>query len=722
MNRRKLRSELGLTLVEITFVMALVVLLAYLSLSALKPARERTSTHGLVAAVIDEFKAARELAIRSGQPVAVGLPTNGGSNPMACSIYRIKGWNTPYVTWSVGYSGDYRGYGFAAATWAGAPPAGAVNLAPSAKFFSFDNAALMEWLPDDTEQDYIFCYLPDGSLITNSMPASDGRYTVVVAGEPNFTGAVPGGVQITAGNNPITIYLSPAGGVESRPGCPGGTIAPGAGTAQVSDPKGRTKPPPTNSQRIILSDLIVRPNPTGLPGEGVCVPGQYVTLEILAYSPEGVPLFANWVHTEGTITPEKGAFTYPDGQGALLQGEADRMEYLPYDKLTAVQRQSVFWGGFAPAVGQGVFRAQWSWTVPLSSQEGDEYQVTVNVQNASADATIVNGPPPVKLNPAPPGRMVVERRDPLTGLWQLWRMNPDGTGEQLLSPKGVSEILPTLDRAGTQLAFLQGPAGARYVKVRALEGGLEHTVAGPGNFTSVSLSPDGSWVSYRDDTGGPTNGTLITTRIDGSTSFTKPQGWYGGGYAVKKSRSGWSWDGKYMLYGTENTIAVPRVYAVDLSNPGPPGDPGSEFIGPIIGPIAHERLFCPTVYNDGGQERVLVSCSGQDAFLLDLPVTDYTSGTIATGEYAFSGMPLYPFRPEIGGPGSPGSTDLDDDYPSVSLDGQSLFVTRSPKTFGVEDTEDQTVLLIPRVGGRFLGPPQAVVAGDVRRAIFIPDS
>lgn len=722
------RKDRGLTLIEIVFGMTLVVILAYLALSSLSSAKEKVSTHGLATAVMEEFKAARQTAIKSGQPVAVGIPTDGGGQPCATSLYRIQGWNRPYVNWSAGFRGDYPGLGFAAATWSPAPPAGTPNLPATAKFFNFDAGALAEWLPDDTEQDYIFLYLPDGSLITNGLPSVNGEYTLVIADQPNFTGAAPGNVQIAGGTNPMVIYLSPAGGVDLATGCPGATLGAGIDPAS-STPKGRTEPVPPASQTIALSELTVRPNPTGVPGEGVCVPGQYVTLEILAYSPEGVALFANWNHSnvaDPNNPAVKGMFTYPDGQQTSpgLTGEADRMEYVPYHQLTPQQQDPAFWGGFAPSVGQGVFRAQWSWTVPIFSDEGDEYDVTVNVQNATANATILNPPPPVRMNPAPPGKMIVERRDPVTGLWQLWRMNPDGSGERLLSPKGISETMASIDRSGTKMALLQGNPGNRYVKIRPVNGKKESFSRGPGNYTSVSLSPDGSWVSYRDDTGGPTGGTLITERTDGSAIFTKPQGWYGGGYNVKKGRSGWSWDGRYMLYGTENGLGNAFIHAVDLSNPGTPADPGVPIIGPVIGHLSgvHERLFCPTVYNFGGQDHVIVSCSGRDAFLLDLPLSNYTTPNQHQGFYSSAGMPLYQYRPEINGPGLPGSTDLDDDYPSVSLDGTRLFVTRSPWGTGAEDTEDQQVLMIPRQGGKFVGPPQAVVPGDVRRAIFLPES
>ena len=101
MKHRKTRSRReGLTLIEICVTMGLVVLVAYLSLSALGPAADKGSALGLATAVKEEFEATRQLAMRSGQPCALGIPTTGGLS--ACSLYRLQGWNTPYIKWSGG--------------------------------------------------------------------------------------------------------------------------------------------------------------------------------------------------------------------------------------------------------------------------------------------------------------------------------------------------------------------------------------------------------------------------------------------------------------------------------------------------------------------------------------------------------------------------------------------------------------------------------------------
>lgn len=717
----RLKKIRGLTLIEIMFTMILLSVLAYLSLNAISPGARKASTRGMATAIVDEFRAARQLAISSGQPVAVGIPTDGGSNPQGASLYRIKGWNVPYVTWSIGFSGDYPNVTFAAAQLPTPVAPTTVTTPPTAKFFSFDQAALAEWLPDDTEQDYIFCYLPDGSLITNNLPVSEGAYTLVVAQNPGFSGAIPSGVQLNSGEHPITLYISPAGGVEMRTGPVG--LPGGGGVAAASTAKPRTQV--AGTETITLSEIVVRPNPSGVPGEGVCVPGQYVSLEIFAYSPEGIPLYASWEHDVGTVTGEHGRFTHPNGMGqpGQLQGEADRMEYIPAHLIPTGANAPIWAPGAPPPPGAGIFRAQWSWTVPIGSQEDDEYEVRVNVQNQTGDATINNGRPPVKLNPAPEGRLLVERFDPIQGIWQLWRMNPDGTGEKLISPEGVQEIMPTVDRAGTQLAYIQGVGAGRYVKVRALDGGLETEIAGPGDYSSVAISPDGGWVSYRDNAAG----TLFTSRTDGSETFGKTQTFGAAGHNPRKSRSGFSWMGQYLIF-EHDTGGNPSLYSVDLSAANP-GRADTHLFGPVTNlgsPTVIEQVYSPSSFLDeAGNERIVVSIGNIDPVLLHFPVTPANYAGASIGAVADLGAAPTTIPDLDGGGGTTGSGGTDDDYPSISLDGSSLILTRSPDSAagGGEDLAGQTVSVVDWDPGtqNFVGPPgpQGTIL-NARRAIWLP--
>lgn len=103
------KSKRGVTLIETIFVLALVSIVVGLGMSTLKPGAKKTAPVGLAMALADEFRSARSLAIRSGHPVAVGIPIDGSR--VSTSTYRLEGWNIPYVSDSRSYDGDYTGYG-----------------------------------------------------------------------------------------------------------------------------------------------------------------------------------------------------------------------------------------------------------------------------------------------------------------------------------------------------------------------------------------------------------------------------------------------------------------------------------------------------------------------------------------------------------------------------------------------------------------------------------
>lgn len=684
----------GFTLIEIVFSMTLVVVLAGLSLWTLRSGSGRAPSRGLAMAVSEEFTAARQLAISSGHPVALCIPAD--SSAVGSSLYRLEGWNLPNVTWSKSFAGDYPNAGFAAVKWSGG--GSWTNGAPESvvsKLGAFDLTG--QWLPAALADDSVFCFTPDGGLVTNDLPALDGRYTVVVGQYLDVTGH-----DLNGARDPITIFVSPYGGVELVTGTPGGSVATtGVATNVTSAPIERTDFDDAGDVRI--SNIMVTPRmDSAPPDEGFCVPGQYVTLEVYAYDPEGRGLFAKWKQPTA-----KGIFTYPDGKAdpsSPLVSEVDRMEFVKEAPA------GLTWTSTTPPAG-GLFRARWGWTVPQNSTPGTVYEIEVDVKDAKGDCSIVNPPPKLTMRTAPSGRIIAERFINPPGIWQIVQLNPDGSGQRLLSPVGVPEALPSIDRTGTKMALLQGAGANRYVKVRSLDGGYERTVAGPGEFTSVAISPDGAWISYRNNA---TN-TLITSHVDGSNEFTCPQSWTGGGVAIKKSRSGFSQDSQTLIYENGNNLLT-----VPLPGPGP----GTVFLGPVTqitstSGVVSEQLYAPTSFvKPNGEEWVAFSLGNSDPVLVTVP---WNNGTPIGANSDFAPPMLLPDLD--GGGGSAGSGDLEDDYPTVSTDGTSLILTRSPMSDGAtEDTLDQTCLVVPYNAGanNYVGPPFTMGVPDIRRAVWVP--
>ncbi len=696
--RKIVRS--GFTLIEIVVTLTLLTIMAGVALVSMRPAATKAPSRGLASALQEEFAAARQLAISGGRPVALGLSASPAA-PVATSVYRLEGWNKPTVTWSKSFSGDYPEAGFAAARWSGGGTwtDGAEESAVS-KIGAFQ---LSQWLPADLRDDYVFCFTPEGGLVTNAMPALDNRYVVVV-GRHLGGSASAHGLALTSVNDPITLLVSPYGGVEAVTGTPGATFSGGGAPAAVSAPVERTTYEPG---QVRLSNIRITPRlEGGDPEEGVCAPGQFVTLEVYAYDPEGRGLFAKWKQPGN-----RGVFTYPDGgaaSGAVLESEVDRMEFVkeaPSD---------ITWEGTSPPPG-GLFRARWSWTVPIDSPEGTQYDIEVDVKDAKGECSIVNPPAPVKMIVAPRGRIIAEKF--IDGIWQLVQLNPDGSNQQLLSPPGVSETMASLDAQGGKMALLQGTGTNKYIKVRSLDGGFERTIAGPGNFVSVSLSPNGTWVSYPN-----LAGAVVVQKVDGSGGFTLPQS-LSAPNPPPRARSGWSGDSEYLFYESRYDI-----HAYHMAS-----GTDTVLVGRIRSSSATEPLYCPTWYRVGGQERVLFSLGNYNPVLMSVAFQRTGGGGVQQQAYdtdypgfsAWPGSHWVDFLPDD--PSSIGSEVDDDSFPNIRADGSFLVLNRtalgSPVTDAAPNPADNLTVSLLRStpDGNFIGPPVYQMENrDLRRAIWLP--
>lgn len=702
--------------------LGLAVLLGGLSLFALQPSRHKAPVKGLASALAEEFEAARQMSIANGRPVALAIPTNDGSSPNSSSVYRLEGWNRPLVTAVRDYRGDYPHVVFMAAKWAG--PNFTEGLAPSA-LSKYSGFVLDEWLPEANKKDSIFCFTPDGGLVTNALPATGGRYTVVVVQNPNVGGSGPNNWTIQGGEAAFTLLISPGGGVDQAVGLPGGTLGPAGSDVARAPAKSLTKFGGAGAN-VRISEITVRPNPDEAPpDQGTCVPGQVVTLEVYAYDPQGRALFSKWTQEAEDPKLPSGHFSYPySATNPDLKGEVDKMEFV-YDIPSDVQ-----WvGGMAPPDGVGAFRARWNWTVPVTSQPGDRYRVQADVRDVKGEVYIEN--PPKKVFKTPPtGKLLVERLGP-DGLWQLVLMNPDGSGEKVLSAPGVEESMPSLDSSGTKMAFLQGTLPSRYVKVRNLHGGPEQILTpAAGAYTSVSMSPDGAWVSYRNNG----NGRLYTKKLDGSVTHDKEQSFSGSGHGIRKSRSGWSQNGRFMLYEHDGLI-----YSLNLANGNAISLLSKPFHNQIVGIYdGSETPYAPISYRaeDGG-DRVLVSLGGNNPVLVSFPVSEaeYSSGGIDPGVIGNGTLSNYSkgthgkyLQVDYGGNDGILGSGTDNDYPSISSDGRQLIWTRSPQssvdgTGAPEDIVGQELRIVPRKGDNFIQDPGGAIKvsqKDVRRAVWIP--
>lgn len=561
--------------------LAIVGLMAALSILALHNSDARAGARGLATVVMAEFESARQSAIRYRQPVAVVLPTNGGSQANSGGLYLLEGETRPLVTRIHDYTREFRGVDLFVGSWGTNPATFSDPSATTRKNASFPGAkgpafSLESWLPTspvDPRSDYCFVFLPDGSVVTNDLPAFDNTYHVLVAaGVATGPAGGLGGTDTVSGSPPYhrlfttgecyTLCISPAGSIRMETGllssdgstlitARAGSSAPGAG------------PPPPSTVSPVNPTLVPGfpsitpvPNPATLPPnvDAVLTKDQYLTLEVQGVSNSGGELFCNWDVTYHA-TPEKGAFSF-----SLGGPNGGRMEW---DASIDVDGDSV---------PDGAWRALWQWRPPPTAAPGDRYDLQAVVSDRDAPALKVQIEKRIMITP--PGKVLFETDR--TGSAEVWSMNDDGSRQQVFRAN-ASEI--TADLQGSRFVYVRG--GNLWLAFPRLPETEDVQLTTSGGVEHPSMSPSGHRIAYRRGDNiyviqaSPTNLPAMVdnaplppaARMDPSTE-----------------KFGWDPAGNILLY-TKNE----EIWRVDIAdgaggNPQPAGAP-SLLIASIDGPL-----------------------------------------------------------------------------------------------------------------------------------------
>ncbi len=527
------------TLVEILICLAIAGMLAVVGFGSYTRARGQAGAQGLAQAMADVFRQARQEAITRRRPVAVMLPSAGGTLGSTSAFYLLEGETLPQVTRVRSFGGEYKGVQLFVGQWSLLPslaPTLTTTVAmPGSKWSTFN---LNNWLPPAYQNDYAFCYLPDGTLRCNGLANFEGNYHVAVCTGLSCTGGA-GNFTLTQAGSTFTLSLSPAGAVALESGLRGqdGSIATrGSLGAAATAPA-----PPVSSTALADPVMLGEPQILPPPDPDVLPPGinatltrdQFLSLSTQAISPSGHPLYCRWQVAPPVPPAGPGSYSFP--------GNGGRMTWDP-------KAQG----------GSGAWTTTWQWRPPPTASPNDVYRLQCVVQNYGGTPVLAQ----IKeVKVIPPGRVFFETNR--SGAPEIWSMNEDGSRQRVYIP-GAHH--PTANLDGTRLAYVKNADQNLYL-VHPEDPGKEIQLTFNGGYSVPALSPNGNRLAFRRQNGAnyglhvmKVSATGCASNVTIETDSPLPTPWIRPG----TERLGWSKDGTGLLY----TKADGSVYKADIGNGG----------------------------------------------------------------------------------------------------------------------------------------------------------
>ncbi len=549
MNRHREIPSSGFTLVEILLAMVIMGFMLTATVTSMGTSSRSQGASAIADALAAEIRAARSQAMATGWPTAIGIPSSGGKIYAAQGFYELEGPVLPRVTRTRSFESEAKGVYLSVATWAKSSGGDWLRKSPETGSGFVPDA----WSPPFPE-DFLLLFLPSGQVLSNGWSYDENGYSIVVSNgvtatvgtgsseTSSFTDTPPD-FQISGAANPYTVTVGLDGTVSTHKGLGGtssGVAETGAGGVEVA-----ALPPmsakPTALPELVKMDgfpkqILEEPNsPIAVAQDG------FLSLVVDAWSPEGVPLFAEW-----------------GGDGRFSSAEATPLEWNPTE---------------------GVWRGRVEWKPPATAKEGDEYQLNVRVKdryghlNAGGDVGVLK---------------IVVTKQPWRVAYlkdgEIWRTEMDGSGQTKLCEGTFLEFDVSAD--GSKLvATTPDVVNGNNTLVLVIPGvGIVRTLA-PSSVrpSSPTWSPSGEVIFYNSSVG------LSSVRPDGSNTRAIGSPSYGN-YAVdsrgtklvvkegrdiitmdadgsnrKKVASGWFWGPSLSPDGSEVAFAGEfpcRLYVV----------------------------------------------------------------------------------------------------------------------------------------------------------------
>lgn len=575
----------GFSLIEILAVLGLLVMVLALTVVQVRGGGTGGSAgaRGMAQTLAGELKAARQKAIETRSPVAVVLPSAGGTRPHSQSLYLLEGLPHPRLVRVNNLGGEFPGAYLAVGLWSGTSA-----TLDSPRVSPPGSLLLSGWL-DPPRADYVLAFDQEGNLLTNDLPWFAGRCHIVACsglefsntgappGLPRAGGSVPGYFQFTRVYQPFTVSVDPTGTVFLDPGLPGAdsTVSLPGGGAQPAVPP--AAPPPLvstpNTDPVIEEIQVLPVNNAGLASSfttSVAATG-YVTLIVRASDADGDRLSCSWTCSRGSKSNKDSAVSHLPGGG----------------QLTWDPRENVW-------------KAVWIWNPPPDADDADEFTLSCTVIDDRGGSATASGSSGLTLNVRNAGKVAFSGPDLSAGstLGEIFVCNPDGTGARRLTNNTVDDRQPCLSPDGTKIVFSSLLNGGGYYHVFRMNvdgSGLEQLTTGAANHTCPVFSPDGTEIAFSEN-----DLKIFKRRADGTLTYvaegTSPA-WNptvtndsvtflrGGNVGVHNGTSeamlttsgtsgnpSWALDGNYILY---TNLATGNLIAVNATSAGNTADKGN---------------------------------------------------------------------------------------------------------------------------------------------------
>jgi type II secretory pathway pseudopilin PulG len=588
----------GFSLLELVVACG-ILLLMISTLFRGKPARKDiVETAALADTLAAELRLARAKAVASGAPVAFVIPSGNGSRPHSQSFYLTEG-SDPRRTSVRDFSSEFPGTCVAAGILYSTST---INSPPTAG--NGDAFNLTEWIgTTGLEKDYVICFTPGGSAVSNDLPVTNGELHLLVsygldysaASSPSGTGwgVPPTYFQLDRAQSAKMISISPTGQVTVTPLDPNSSV-------ELAPTPFRDTPafPPVpslahvHSPTLLSLEVFPPPIPDELPAgvEALVDIDRHLSLRVVAEDDDREKrLECRWESSNG---------------GALSKESWHPMVWEP--------------DGEAP--GEGAWVSYLDWKPPPGTVVGDTFVLTASVRDPNGDTdTQAIGATGTILAVDNTLIAFVSDRD---GSDAVYGMMPDGNDVHRISNiTGGDE--PVMTFAGDRLFFRRG--GDLCLQVTG--GGQPVTLVSTGFlFDMGSVSADATTIFYN---------TFFTRmgRLNGAGPLTiynleSDAGFIGdGGWALNAQLSP---DNRKLAYVAFLSFQ-PCIVVADFDPTGPPYLSNARAIIQSFGsygPDGDRIMWSPVM--DGGlpeRRKLIFQSSATGNWEVHSIVVDYTNNS-----------------------------------------------------------------------------------------------